>query len=512
MKVELTSQLAAATDTLVAQAVNTRFASELFAANPTLWGTDAEDESSRRLGWVHSLERWYPLVEEVEGVRAELAAQGVNHVVLCGMGGSSLAPEVTAAHFQRTLTVVDTTHPNQLGPILSGDLSATVVVVASKSGGTLETDSQKRAFEGAFRNQGIDPADRIIVVTDPDTLLHKTASEAGYRVFLGDEDMGGRFSVLGPFGIVPCVLAGIDMLEVLQQAQVARGILATDSPNNPGIMLGAGIAVQAPRVNKVILHEEPGFPGFGDWVEQLVAESSGKDGVGLVPVLGSHDAGYDDSISVGGKGSDVVVQGTLGELFLLWEVATAFACQVLGVNPFDQPNVESAKIAAKALLETPDVAPREEWQVEGFSLWSSPGLTRMPVLDEVLAQWKSHLHGDRYGAVCVFGNQKLAGAWKQSVEALEAKAQRPVTLGFGPRFLHSTGQLHKGGPAQGVFLQVIQVPDQAAEIPGRDFDFGTLMLAQAHGDANVLANAGLTVLSVTASTDQLPTLWEALES
>jgi glucose-6-phosphate isomerase len=136
----------------------------------------------------------------------------------------------------------------------------------------------------------------------------------------------------------------------------------------------------------------------------------------------------------------------------------------------------------------------------------------MPVLDEVLAQWKSLLHGDRFGAVCVFGNQKLAGAWKQSVQALEAKAQRPVTLGFGPRFLHSTGQLHKGGPAQGVFLQVIQVPDQTAEIPGRDFDFGTLMLAQAHGDANVLANAGLTVLSVTASTDQLPTLWEALES
>ena len=512
MKVELTSQLASSAGALVAHAVETRFASELFAGNPTLWGTAAEDESSRRLGWVHSLERWYPIVEEVQLVRNELAAQGVTEVVLCGMGGSSLAPEVIAAHFQTALTVVDTTHPNQLGPILSGDLSATVVVVASKSGGTLETDSQKRAFEGAFRHQGINPTERIIVVTDPDTLLHQSATEAGYRVFLGDETIGGRFSALGPFGIVPCVLAGIDMLEVLQQAQAARGILATDSPDNPGIILGAGIAAQAPRVNKVILREQTGFPGFGDWVEQLVAESSGKEGVGLVPVVGSHEARYDDSLSVGGTGSDVSVQATLGQLFLLWEVATVFACHVLGVNPFDQPNVESAKSAAKALLETSDVAPREEWQVGGFSLWSSPGVARKPVLDEVVAQWKSHLHGDRYGAVCVFGNQKLAGAWKQSVQALEAAVQRPVTLGFGPRFLHSTGQLHKGGPAQGVFLQVIQVPDQTAEIPGRDFDFGTLMLAQAHGDATVLADAGLTVLTVTASTDQLPALWAALES
>ncbi len=511
MKVQLSEHIAAAAGPLINQAVERGFAGQLFEANPELWGKKAQPESARRLGWVAPVDRWLPLAEEVSGLREELAAKGVHQVVLCGMGGSSLAPEVVAAHFHVPLTVLDTTHPNQLAPILTGDLSATVVVVSSKSGGTLETDSQRRACEAAFRNQGIEPADRIIVVTDPDSPLHLSASQAGYRVFLGDDTIGGRFSALSPFGIVPCVLAGVDMTAVLNEAHAARVQLSADVPDNPGLLLGAGMAAQAPEVNKLILREHRPFPGFGDWVEQLVAESSGKDGVGLVPFVGSRGAHYDDALSIGGQGSDIVVDASLGELFLLWEVATAFACQILGVNPYDQPNVESAKVAAKALLEQPDVVGRDERGVDGFSVWGSPDLLDGETLPQLIAQWKKHLRGNSYGAVCVFGNQKLAGAWSQAVRGAEGQVHRPVSLGFGPRFLHSTGQLHKGGPAQGVFLQIIQIADRSVDIPGREFDFGTLFLAQAHGDAQVLVEAGLSVLSVTASTDQLPAVWAALE-
>lgn len=511
MKIQLRQSVAAAAGPLIDQAVEQGFAGQLFKANSELWGEEAQPESARRLGWVAPVDRWLPLAQEVAVLRDEFAAKGVNQVVLCGMGGSSLAPEVVAAHFQMPLSVVDTTHPNQLAPILTGDLSATVVVVSSKSGGTLETDSQRRAYEAVFRNRGIEPADRIIVVTDPDSPLHVSASRAGYRVFLGDDTIGGRFSALSPFGIVPCVLAGIDMTAVLSEAHSARETLSADSPDNPGLLLGAGMAAQAPEVNKLMLQEQDTFPGFGDWVEQLVAESSGKDGTGLVPFVGSRGAHYVDALSIGGQGSDIVVDASLGELFLLWEVATAFACQILGVNPYDQPNVESAKVAAKALLEQSDAVGRDERDVDGFSVWGSPDLVHGNTLPELVAQWKDHLRGNSYGAVCVFGNQKLAGAWWQAVRGVEDQVNRPVSLGFGPRFLHSTGQLHKGGPAQGVFLQVIQVAERSVDIPGRESDFGTLLLAQAHGDAQVLLDAGLSVLSVTASTDQLPALWAALE-
>ena len=515
MKVTLSAERLDASASALAESVGAHFASRLWAADSTLWAPAAEPEASIRLGWVSSPERWRPLVGELETLRRELQSLGMTRVILCGMGGSSLAPEVMAQSADADVHIVDSTHPDELAPLVDRDLSQCVVVVSSKSGGTLETDSQRRVFEQALRDQGLDPRERMVIVTDPDSPLHQQAQEAGYRVFLGDATIGGRFSALSPFGLVPAALAGIDIDTLLTEATSAHDALCRDELNNPGLMLGAALAASHPERNKILLGSFPGLPGLGDWIEQLVAESTGKEGRGLLPVVDSHLRGSADGLVVSGEPehSDIAVEATLGEHFLLWEFATAFACQLIGVNPFDQPNVESAKIAAKALLDDPPTAPREEREIAGVSVWSNQALPEtVNDLAGLVRQWKRLLGARSYGALCIFGERSLSARWGAVREALEADLQRPITLGFGPRFLHSTGQLHKGGPAEGVFLQIIQTPSAELTISGRDFTLGTLLLAQAHGDARVLAGAHMPVMSITATRDQLEALWEALRA
>jgi glucose-6-phosphate isomerase len=513
VKVTLSAERAAASAPALSESVAAHFASRLWAADATLWGPIAESEASIRLGWVSSPERWRPLAGELETLRQEFESLGVTRVILCGMGGSSLAPEVMARSSAADLRIVDSTHPDEVVPLLEGDLSQCVVVVSSKSGGTLETDSQRRVFEQALRDQGLDPRERMVIVTDPDSPLHQQAREAGYRVFLGDETIGGRFSALSPFGLVPAALAGIDIGTLLTQATSAHEALSRDELNNPGLALGAALAVSHPQRNKLLLGSFRGLPGLGDWIEQLVAESTGKEGRGLLPVVDSHLSGSADGLVVSGdlEHSDISVEGTLGEHFLVWEFATAFACQLLGVNPFDQPNVESAKIAAKALLDAPATTPREERDIAGVLVWSNVALPEaVSDIAGLVRQWKELLAPRSYAAVCVFGDRTLSERWSDARRALETELQRPITLGFGPRFLHSTGQFHKGGPAEGVFLQIIQTPRDDHDISGREFTLGTLLAAQAHGDAQVLADAQLPVMSITASREQLEALWEAL--
>ena len=514
MKIGLSSQLDAVAQRWIEGAVTDHFASRLFEKDARLWGKAAEAEATHRLGWVDNPSRWLPLVEELETFRAELAQQGVSSVILCGMGGSSLAPEVMAKQAGVDLQIVDSTHPDQLSPVVGGDLSHTVVVVSSKSGGTLETDSQRRLFESALTSQGLNPAERIVIVTDPDSPLHQEAVSAGYRVFTGDASIGGRFSALSPFGLVPACLAGIDVRRILADATDAWEACRLDRSDNPGVVLGAALAAGYPEHNKLLLKPHNGLPGLGDWIEQLVAESTGKEGQGLLPVVDSSLSDISDAITVGdGQNlSEVALEATLGEHFLIWEVATALACQMLGVNPFDQPNVESAKAAAKELLESSTQGLRVETVLEGVSLWSPGGIPpEVATVHGLMSWWRSLLQERSYGAFCVFGDHGLIEPWNDARRSVESATGRPITVGFGPRFLHSTGQLHKGGPGEGVFLQVIQTPDSSLSIPARDFDLGTLLLAQAHGDAQVLADAGLAVLSITATSQQLPQLWEAMK-
>ena len=480
--------------------VGQKFASRLFAKDSTLWGAAAVSEASIRLGWVEDPLAQQSLVTEVAQLRQELAASGVARVILCGMGGSSLGPEVMCASAGVPLVVVDTTHSDVLFPLLGSDLSDAVVVVSSKSGGTVETDSARRLFEQAMLDQGLVPQRRIVVVTDPDSPLHAESVAAGYRVFLGNPTVGGRFSALTAFGLVPCGLAGMDLSPILEDAHVAWQRLSLDTPTNYGLRLGAALALGAPERNKLLLAPLADLPGFGDWVEQLVGESTGKDGQGVLPVVGSALDTAHDCLSVGGveNGTGIGISGAPGAQMLLWEVATACVAAHLGVNPFDQPNVESAKIAARELLSH-DTALSAEGDSEP-DLSVSASYSSHEGLHELISELLSRVGNQTYVALCVFGNSLDQAPWRVVAAALEQSTSRPVTLGFGPRFLHSTGQFHKGGPRQGAFIQVVEVPSTPLPIPGRDFSSTDLLVAQARGDARVIADTGQPILSITVRT------------
>jgi len=514
LSVELSDSLAQATLAGRQGVEASGFVTALVAQDATLWGSAAQPEASIRLGWTARPDVWLPVATEVMNLRAQLVAEGITRVVLCGMGGSSLGPEVMAASASLPLTVVDSTHPDEVGPELARDLSDTVVVVSSKSGGTLETDSQKRAFEAALTAQGLDPLRHMVIVTDLQSPLHDSAIVSGYRVFEGDPTIGGRFSAVSPFGLVPVGLAGLDLVDFLHDASVGFDACTTPGEDNPAVTLGVALAHDNPLVNKLLLRPDSALPGFGHWVEQLVAESTGKEGTGILPVVESSIRGVFDARSVGplGSGSDIELSGSLAELMTVWEYATAVACAQLGVNPFDQPNVESAKVAARELLDSPAVETRPETALDGLSLFAKPA---MPTLQDLrdIPQLLGELAGTRgYIALCVFAPRASSELWRECAHRLEQTTKRPVTLGFGPRFLHSTGQLHKGGAPEGVFLQVIATSDASVDIPGRAFNFWELMQSQAHGDARVLVSTGQPVLSLTGSYADVDRLRVALSS
>lgn len=495
--------------------VGDRVASRLFAQDATLWGPEAEPEASIRLSWVGLPRSSRPLVGEIAALRDELAERGATHVVLCGMGGSSLAPEVICGTAGVPLVVLDSSDPDYVRRALADDLEHTVVVVSSKSGSTVETDSQRRAYEQAFTDAGIDPAGRIVVVTDPGSPLDQDARGTGYRVINADPDVGGRYSALTAFGLVPSGLAGVDVGALLDEAEGVADLLAEDDAANPALQLGAAMAGTEPRRDKLALVDDgSGIVGFADWAEQLIAESTGKQGTGVLPVVVASDedpevrwpaadvlvarlVASDDETNA--TGDSVRVGGTLGAQLLLWEAATAVAGRILGINPFDQPDVESAKKAARGLLEsgTGEASPAAyvDGAVEVRALggdWLGTASTLAEGVDALLAQL-----GERgYVAVMAYLDRLGDADLAECRRALALRTERPVTFGWGPRFLHSTGQFHKGGPAEGVYLQVTSAPREDLPVPGRDFTFGDFIAAQAGGDAQVLAEHGRPVLQL----------------
>ncbi len=501
---------------LVPQLVTEGFAGGLFARDATLWGPDAELEAVKRLAWVDLARSSRPLVGQIAAMRDELVGAGIDRVVLCGMGGSSLAPEVICAAEERDLTVLDSSEPEQVRAALSHRLASTVVVVSSKSGSTVETDSQRRAFVAAFEEAGIDPADRIVVVTDPGSPLEESARAAGHRVVTADPEVGGRFSALTAFGLVPSGLAGADVERLLDEAEIVSDLLAEDDDANPGLRLGAAIAGTDPLRDKLVLLDSgSGLPGFAAWAEQLIAESTGKHGTGLVPVVVDDvdspevTAGWDDvtvATLVGDNDQEdratetsrVTVSGSLGAQLLLWEVATAVAGRLLGINPFDQPDVESAKQAARGFLDAPPEegeALLSEGPLAAYAPGDSTWLGDPESVEAAVAVLLEQLDAERgYLAVMAYLDRGAHADLASVRDHLAARAMRPVTFGWGPRFLHSTGQLHKGGPQVGVFLQITATASRDLAIPGRDFGFATLLAAQAAGDAAVLAAKARPVL------------------
>jgi glucose-6-phosphate isomerase len=505
-------------DGTVRALVADQVASKLTAQDATLWGPAAESEASIRLSWVGLAESSRPLVADIEALRAELAGENVDHVVLAGMGGSSLAPEVICATAGVELVTLDTTDPGQVRAAIGEKLDRTVLVVSSKSGGTVETDSHRRAYAKAFADAGIDPASRIVVVTDPGSPLAQTAEQEKYRkVFLADPHVGGRYSALTAFGLVPSGLSGVDVGALLDEAAAAAPGLGADEDTNPGLQLGAlfGLAHAADAEKLVLADTGSGIVGFGDWAEQLIAESTGKEGKGLLPVVveGITAAGFADADSdavqviVGPEPEAAAhrnvtafganVQGPLGAQFLLWEYAVAIASRLMGINPFDQPNVEAAKVQARQLLDqagtdetTPPAFVDRSVEVRGDGLDLGDAATVADAVGKLIAALPEH----GYIAVQAYLDRLADASAADLRESVAHRSKLQTTFGWGPRFLHSTGQYHKGGHPNGGFLQITGAAAEDLEIPDRPYTFATLQQAQAAGDALVLAQAGRPVL------------------
>jgi len=525
-----------------------------------LWARDAAlwtgSDEGRWLGWLDAPERGLAGVDALLRLQEDVRRESPSHVLLLGMGGSSLCPEVLASTFGRSagfpeLVVLDSTDPAQVrGAEERVDLARTIVVVASKSGGTLEPNILMAYFLERVRGAVGAPAAaaRFIAVTDPGSSLERQARELGFRaVHHGEPSIGGRFSALSAFGLVPAALAGLDLRRLLAAAQGMAGACAPGRParDNPGVVLGAALALAAREGrDKLTLVASPGIDALGAWIEQLVAESTGKRGQGIIPVdrerLGppaaygadrllaylrldeasepAQDAAL-DALERAGQPVlrlHVPTRYDVGAEFFRWELATAVAGSILGLHPFDQPDVEASKVATRALTGEYEAAGRlpEETPLlaaGGIRLFAAPAYERVlaaaagPARTPA-AYLRAHLghlrRGDYVALLAYVAMTPLHEELLQRTRHRLRDARQVATcLGFGPRFLHSTGQAYKGGPDSGVFLQVTCDDAHDLPVPGQRYTFGVVKAAQARGDLAVLAERGRRCLRVHVGKD-----------
>lgn len=550
--------LTGAVDAAVARMQAEDIVSRIWVGDHTVWKPEPK-EITNRLGWLKAPAAMRGRLEEIRVFVEDVRHSGLRDAVVLGMGGSSLAPEVLSRMFPPregflNLTVLDSTHPEAITRLRrSLDLSRTLFVVSTKSGGTVETLSLfKYFYNEVSRVTGMETAgSRFCAVTDPGSGLEKLARSLAFRkIFQNDPNVGGRYSALTFFGLVPAALLGIDLPEILDRAttmaDACRWENGSTMDRNPGLWLGAvlGTAALEGR-DKVTFFVDPFFANLGDWVEQLLAESTGKEGKGILPVVGEpwgeaaaygpdrffvtvsdqrthpgawksgpaalfHEAGFPTlSITAGGP-RDV------GALFFLWEFATVVAGHLLGINPFDQPNVESAKVQAKKMLSAyqasgclPELPTALRWNdvsVMGEAVGSTAPDALRHFADAIAEGGYLGVHA------YVAPSAEMDAALQALQKTLRDRTKKAVTVGYGPRFLHSTGQLHKGDGGKGAFIQITDDPDQDLPIPdeaGRDHasvSFGTLIAAQALGDREALLAAGRKVLRLHMAGDVVNTL------
>lgn len=461
---------------------------KIAAKDATTWGPEAAEEAAIRLNWVDLPESSTQLRAEVTEVAAKFKDR--KRVVLCGMGGSSLAPEVLAKTYQREIVIVDSTDPNYIAHALNGDLKSTVFVISSKSGSTIETSSQRAFVQAKVAEAGLDLREHIVFVTDPGSPLDIETRAAGFTVVNADPNVGGRFSALSAFGIVPAVLAGIDIWSVLADAsQAKREFLASEETILDIAYLFSEVADQ------YIGFTDHGsdVPGISDWIEQLIAESTGKDGKGRLPIVAESvaaaEVGNPFTVSFSDSNADLNVVAPLGAHFIFWEWVTAIIGAALSIDPFNQPNVTEAKDQTLALLNewgtsTPITPPAHtadstEGDVEIFGKGAS--------IKDALRAMVEGASRDGYISIMAYLDRKDDVALEELRSLIAAASGRPTTFGWGPRFMHSTGQFHKAGQPNGSFIQITGEVDCDFDIPGRDFSFATLVAAQGLGDGRALA-------------------------
>lgn len=522
-----------------------------------LWSGDASlwtgRDEARWLGWLRVVSQQRQSSDLWQALSEETVRCGWQHVVVLGMGGSSLCPEVLRQTFGKQpgfpeLHVLDSTVPEQISALEKRlELAKTLFVVSSKSGTTVESNMLMHYFWERVRQvTGSEPGPQFVAITDPGTELERLAQQRGFRrIFHGDPEIGGRFSALSLFGLVPAALQGLHVPAFLDRSHLmVQACSAAVPPSaNPGVALGLylGMWARAGR-DKVTFVTSRSLSSFGLWLEQLLAESTGKDGRGLVPVaeerLGLPDRYGKDRIFVavalekddfqkedaclemlrqaGHPVIRLIVSDlvNLGQEFFRWEMATAVVGSLLGVNPFDQPDVEASKQAARRVLksfaETGRLPTTEPVLVEdGIAFYGNPaGSSADRTCRSAAGLLRAHL--DRlephdYFALCAF--LEMRPEYEAELQAIRHHVRDTkrvaTTLGYGPRFLHSTGQLHKGGPNTGVFLQISAGDSRDLPIPGQSMTFGTLKEAQARGDFEVLCQRGRRVLRVHLVADVL---------
>jgi transaldolase/glucose-6-phosphate isomerase len=507
IQAKLPAELADAVAERVKLARAENVAQRIWRTDVTVWAEPGTPEIEDRLGWLTVSESMLEHAPELHAFAEQCRAEGFTDAVLLGMGGSSLGPEVIRRSFGEVpgglrLQVLDSTHPDVvLGVEESLNLESTLFIVSSKSGGTVETLSHYRHFRAKTGPE------QFVVVTDPGSPLEALARDEGLRrTFLNQPDIGGRYSVMSDFGLVPAALMGVNIEALLHRCQVAEQNCAhyDSSKSNSGLWLGAVVGELARQGrDKLTFIVSPPIESFGLWVEQLIAESTGKRGRGILPVagepLGSPDVYGDDRVFAYLRNTDEPDQGLddavqrladaghptltlathgpadLGRTFFLSEFATAVAGWALEINPFDQPNVQEAKDATKRVLDT----------------GSLPAIDSAD--DELLSALFADAGPPHYVAIMGFlpPSGELDAAIDELRTTIRAATGAAVTFGYGPRYLHSTGQLHKGGPPTGRFLQLVNEPKRDAEIPGAEYSFATLIAAQAVGDLQTLRAHGL---------------------
>ena len=531
----------------------TDFVRRLWAKDPTLWHSDPAQQKIIRnaLGWLHVTEQQVHDLPRIKGVAESVRATGFKHALLLGMGGSSLCPEVFRITFgvvpgYPELHVLDSTVPAQVRSFEKRvDLARTLCIVASKSGTTTEPLLFYRYFFERMRQvKGEKAGENFIAITDPGSLLEKLAQESEFRDILpGVPDIGGRYSALSNFGLVPAAIMGVNVEHLLYRAERMRQRCDSSVPpeDNPGVRLGVVMGELAKQGrDKITFVTSPAVWDLGAWIEQLIAESTGKEGKGIVPVddeplgppeaygqdrlfayiryTGGVDAAQDAKVAALEKAGHPVVRIELadlidlGEEFFLWEMATAVAGSMLGINAFDQPNVQESKDYTKSFLDGYKKAgrlPEEEpiLTADGIKVYGDAAnrqaLKGADTLEDALKAHFARVQAGDYFAVNAFVERTDAS--RQALQAIRLrvrdKKKVATTLGYGPRFLHSTGQLHKGGPNTGVFLQITSDDAEDLPIPGEPYTFGVLKAAQALGDFLSLSKRNRRALRVHLGKD-----------
>ena len=454
------------------------------AKDAQTWGADAAPEAAIRLNWVDLPTTSAALLPQLEDLGKRFSS--LSRIILCGMGGSSLGPEVIAKTFKKDIFIFDSTDPNYAAHALDGDFSKTLVIVSSKSGSTIETASQRALLDDQIKKAGLNPVDHFLFVTDPGSPLDIDVRAQGFNLINADPHVGGRFSVLGAFGLVPSALSGSPVKTLLDDSRIEKESFIADA--QPVLDTAYLLATQSAQYIG-FTDAKSDMPGLSDWIEQLIAESTGKNSVGRLPIATENaiNAGTGGAFTVGfaGTETDLVVEGALGAHFIFWEWVTALLGVALQIDPFNQPNVTEAKEQTSACLEEwknqlPELKPQQiDSAVEIFGDGQS--------LTDALATFIEDVKEGGYIAIMAYLDRKDDAKIAELRSILAEKSGRPTSFGWGPRFLHSTGQFHKGGQRNGSFLQITGATERDYLIPGKAFSFRTLLMAQAIGDNRAIA-------------------------